>query len=90
MCAMAGNVETMQVLLAVECNIASVDSEQHTAVHWAIGVFIYVRIYTSNAVPVLVNATHKMLDHYKSFNFWEYGYIYIAEVMLNAKVMTWN
>ena len=64
MCAMAGNVETMQVLLAAKCNIASVDSEQHTAVHWAIGVSIYINIYTSNAIPVLVNVTDKMLDHY--------------------------
>lgn len=54
MCAMAGNVETMQVLLAAECNITSVDSEQHTAVYWAIGVFIYINMYTSNAVPVLI------------------------------------
>ena len=74
MCAMAGNVETMQVLLAAECNIASVDSEQHTAVYWAIGVFIYIN--TSNAVPVLVNVTHKMLDHYKSFNFQKYLKVY--------------
>ena len=40
MCAIAGNVESMRVLLSLECNVTSVDNEQHTAVHWAAGTHL--------------------------------------------------
>ena len=36
-CAIGGTVETLQVLISCECDMAAVDGEQHNAVHWATG-----------------------------------------------------
>lgn len=41
MCAIAGNVESVRVLLSLECNVTCVDNEQHTAVHWAAGTHLH-------------------------------------------------
>lgn len=37
LCAIGGNTETLHVLLSNGADIASMDGEQHSAVHWATG-----------------------------------------------------
>ena len=37
-CAKSGSVETVQMLVSLNCDLSSVDSEGRTAVYWAVGM----------------------------------------------------